>query len=108
MFYLYVKNSCDQSVLGAVKDDEYHWKGPGGGDGGTLLIAVHSKNVHGTRASAVVDKSELLSMRSKHYQHNVQDINKAFLLKEKEIVFGGESNPDVLFQLFQIYESCPV
>ena len=83
MFYLFVKNSCDQSVLDAMKDDEHHWKRPGGGDGGALLIAVHSKNVHGTRASAVVAKSELLSMRSKDYQHNIQDVNKAFLLKEK-------------------------
>ena len=35
-------------------------------------------------------------------------MHKAFLLKEKEIAFGGEDNPDALFQLFQIYESCPV
>ena len=108
MFYLFVKNSCFQCVLDDLKDEEHHWKRPGGGDGGTLLTAVYSKNVHGTRASAVVAKSELLSMRSKDYQHNIQDINKAFLLKEKEIAFGGESNPDVLFQLFQVYESCPV
>ena len=47
-------------------------------------------------------------MRSKDYQHNVQDMNKAFLLKEKEITFGVENDPDVLFQLFKIYESCPV
>ena len=30
------------------------------------------------------------------------------MLKEKEIVFGSEDNPDILFELFQIYESCPV
>ena len=108
VFYLFIKNSCFQCVLDDLKEEEHHWKRPGGGDGGTLLTAVYSKNVHGTRASAVVAKSELLSMRSKDYQHNIQDVNKAFLLKEKEIAFGGESNPDALFQLFQIYESCPV
>ena len=30
------------------------------------------------------------------------------MLKEKEIAFSGKENPDVLFQLFQIYESCPI
>ena len=91
-----------------MKDNKHLWTRPGGGDGTTLLIEIYSKNGHGTRASAVVAKAELLSMRSKDFQHNMQDTNKAFLIKEKEIAFGGEDNPDVLFQLFQIYESCPV
>ena len=99
-FYLFVKNSCFQCVLDDLKEEERHWKRPGGGHGGMLLTAVCSKNVHGTWASAVVAKSELLSMRSKDYQHNIQDVNEVFLLKEKEIAFGSENNPDVLFQLF--------
>ena len=93
MFYLFVKNSCFQCVLDDLKEEECHWKRFGGG-------AACSKNVHGTQASAVVAKSELLSMRSKDYQHNIQDANKAFLFKEKEITFSSENNPDVLFQLF--------
>ena len=108
MFYLYVKNSTHQSVLDELKDDRHQWIRPGGGDGTTLLIAIYSKNAHGIRASAVVAKAELLQMRSKDYQHNIHDVNKAFALKEREIAFGGENNPDVLFQLFQVYESCPV
>ena len=108
MFYLFVKNSCSQNVIDELKEERKCYIRPGGGDGLTILIAVHGKNSHGTRASAVVAKSELLSMRTKDFQHNIQDVNKAFLLKEREIAFGGESNPDVLFQLFQVYESCPV
>ena len=108
MFYLFVKNSCTQNVIDELKEERQHWSRPGGGDGLTILIAVYGKNAHGTRASAVVAKSELLSMRTKDFQHNIQDVNKAFTMKEREIAFGGESNPDVLFQLFQVYESCPV
>ena len=58
---------------------------------------MRSKNAHGTRASAVVTKSDLLFMRTKEFQHNIQDVNKAFLLKEREIAFGGESNSGMLF-----------
>ena len=108
MMYLYIKNSVRQTVLEAIKEERVHWKRPGGGDGITLLIEIYSKNAHGTRASAVVAKSELLSMKTKDFGHNIQDVNDIFLLKEKEISFGGEINPDVLFQLFKIYETCPV
>ena len=97
MFYLCVKNSCAQTVIDELNKERGQWIRPGGGDGTTLLIAIYSRNVHGTRVSAVVAKSELLSMRSKDLQHNIQDANKTFLLKEKEIVFGGEENPDVVF-----------
>ena len=44
-------------------------------------------------------------MRTKDFQHNIQDTNKSFILKEREIAFGSKSNSDMLFQLFQIYES---
>ena len=108
MFYLFAKSSADQRALDESKNERQYWLRPGGGDGTALLIAIYGKNIHGTRASAVVAKSELLQMRSKDFQHNIQDVNKAFLLKEREIAFGGENNPDVLFQLFQICESCPV
>ena len=47
-------------------------------------------------------------MCTKHFQHNAQDVNKAFTLKEREIAFGGEKNHVVLFQFFQTCESCPV
>ena len=58
---------------------------------------MQGKNTHSTRASAVVAKLELLSMRTKDFQHNIQDMNKAFLLKERDIVFEDESNPCVLY-----------
>ena len=44
-------------------------------------------------------------MRTKDFQYNIQDVNKAFLLKEREIAFGRESNSDMFFQLFQVYKS---
>ena len=47
-------------------------------------------------------------MRIKDFQHNIQDVNKDFLEKERDIAFGGEYNPDVMFQLFQTHESFPV
>ena len=65
-----------------------------------MLIAIDSKNAHRTRASAVVAKAKLLQMKTKDFQHNIQDTNKAFSLKEREIAFGGENNTDILFQLF--------
>ena len=44
-------------------------------------------------------------MRTKDFQHTIHEINKDFLGKEREIAVGDEENPDVLFQLFQHYES---
>ena len=97
MFYSFVKNSCAQNVVDDLNKECGNWIRPAGGDGTTMLIAIHSRNVHGTRASVVVAKSELLSMRSKDFQHDIEDTNKTFLLKEKEIVFYGEENSDALF-----------
>ena len=39
-------------------------------------------------------------MKTKDFQHNALNTNRMFLLKEKGISFGGETNPDVIFQLF--------
>ena len=108
MFYLFIKNIYSQNVIDELKEDKQYWNRPSNGDGLTILIVVHGKNTYGTRASAVVTKSELLSIRTKDFQCNIQDTNKSFILKKREIVFGSESNPDVLFKLFQIYKSCPV
>ena len=80
---------------------------PGGGDAIAFLIAAQDKNVHGTRASAVIAKADLLSTRTKDFHHNTQDVNTFCTQKEQEITCGGEQNPDVLFQLFQTCESCP-
>ena len=46
-------------------------------------------------------------MKTKYFQHNFQDVNRMFLLQEKYIEFGAEIIPDILLQLFKIYESCP-
>ena len=80
---LFIKNSVHQTVLDNIKEERLNWKRPGGEDGISLLIAVYNKNVHGTRASAVVAKTELLSMKTQDFQHNVLDVNSIFLLKEK-------------------------
>ena len=61
--YLFLKNSVAQNVIDDFpKETKAHWMRPGGGDAITFLIAVYSKNVHGTRASSVVAKADLLSM----------------------------------------------
>ena len=60
---------------------------PGGGDAITFPIGVHSKNVHGTRASAVVAKSGILSIRTKYFYHNIQDVNTFYAQKEHEIIY---------------------
>ena len=73
-----------------------------------MLISIYQKNAHGTRASAIVAKTELLAAETKSFNHNIQDVNKFITSKNKEIAFGGESNHDALFQVFKIYESCPV
>ena len=80
-----------------LREENHHCTRPGSGDGRTLLIAMHSNDVHGTRASAVVAKSELLSMRTKDFQNNIHDVHKSLLEKEREIDFRGKDNPDVLF-----------
>ena len=80
----------------------------GGGDAITFLIAICSKNVHGTRASAVVTKADLLSIRTTDFHHNIQDASTFCTQKEHEIIYGGEQNLDILIQLFQTYESFPV
>ena len=84
-----------------MKNKRQYWNRLGSGDRLTILIAVYGKNSHGTRASTIVAKSELLPMRNKDFQYNIQDVNKAFILKEREIAFGGESNFDVLFSYFK-------
>ena len=108
MMFVFIKNSVSQSVLDGVKDDKNKWSRPGGGDGASLLISIYQKNAHGTRASAIVAKTELLAAETKSFNHNIQDVNKFITSKNKEIAFGGESNHDALFQVFKIYESCPV
>ena len=72
------------------------------------MIIIHQKNVHGTRASAIVAKTELLKAETKIFNHNIQYVNKFVTAKNKEIAFGGETNHNVLFQLFNIYENCQV
>ena len=107
MFYLFIKNSYTQAVIDKLNDKWQYWTRPSSSDRKTLLIAIYSKNTHGTRASIVVAKAELLAIRTKDFQYNIQDVNKVFLLKEKE-TFSSKRNLDILFQLFQIYESCLV
>ena len=80
-----------------MKDERQYWIRSVSSDRLTILIAVCGKNAYSTKASAVGAKSELLSIRTKHFQHNIQDVNKAFLLKEREIAFRRESKSDVLF-----------
>ena len=58
---------------------------------------MYSKNTYGIRANIVVAKAKLLQMRIKDFQHNIQDANETFSLKEKEIAFGSKNNSDVLF-----------
>ena len=53
------------------------------------MMSTCNKNAHGKRASVVVVKSHLLSMHTKDFQHNAQDVNKDFALKEREHAFGG-------------------
>ena len=36
-------------------------------------------------------------MRTKDFYHNIQDMNKAFTLKVREIAFEGEDKSDILF-----------
>ena len=105
MLCLFIRNSCDQSATHNLREEKHHWTRPDGGDGGTLLVSICSKNSHGTRASEVVAKVELLSMRTKDFQHNIHSVNKSFLEKEREITFGGEDNLEALLQLFQTCES---
>ena len=71
MMCLFIKNSAHQNFLKNIKEERLHWTRPGGGDGITLLIAICSKNAHGERVSTVVAKTELLSMKTKDFQHNV-------------------------------------
>ena len=74
-----------------------HWMRPGGSDAIDFLIAIHSKNVHGTRASSVVEKVDLLSIRTKDFHHSIQDASTFYAQKEQEIIYGREQNPDILF-----------
>ena len=76
IFYLFVRNSCDQSVMDNLWEEKHRWTIPGSGDGGTLLIAICSKNVHGTRASAAVANVELLSMRTKDFRTTFTTLTK--------------------------------
>ena len=52
-------------------------------------------------------KSELLNVKTKDFQHNVDNLNKKLLCKEKKIACSGEENLGVIFQLFNAHESCP-
>ena len=108
MFFVFVKNSIHQEVMDDLQDDVVLFTRPGGGDGATLLISIYTKNSHGTVASAIVAKTELLSVNSKDFGHNIQDVNRFFHQKNNEINFAGQSNPDIVFQLFKAYKSCPV
>ena len=108
MKWVFIKNISHQSILTKIKEERPHLKITSGGDEITFLIFVYNKNSHGRRVSVVVVKTKLLSIKTKDFQHNILDVNRFFLLKEKEVAFCGETNPDVHFQLFQIYESCTV
>ena len=61
-----------------------------------MIIAIYNKNTHGIRSSTLVHKTELLSMKTKDFQHNVLDANRMFFFKENDITLGGEINPDIL------------
>ena len=97
MMYVFIKNSVSQSVIDDILDDEQKWLRPGGGDIPTLLLRTCEQNAHGTRASAIVAKSELLEVNTKNFNHKIDDVNKFFNVKNTEIALGGE-NPDVLFR----------
>ena len=97
---IFIKINLYQSVLDELKEERVNWARPGGADGPTFLIAIFSKNSHSAEESVVMTKAELISIMTKDFQHDIQDMNKVFLHKEKEITFSREDNPDVLFHFF--------
>ena len=64
---------------------------PGEGDASSLLKIIHIKNAHGTRASTIVGKTELLSHLTRKISYNARGIKKFIALKTKDITFGGET-----------------
>ena len=108
MMYIFIKKSVSKNVLDDIEEEKHKWTRPGGGDGLTLLMCIYNKNAHGTKASAIIAKSELLEVNTKNFNHNINDVNSFFTLKNKEIGFSGEVNPECLYQLFKAYETCPV
>ena len=69
MTRIFIKNSIYQPFLDNTKEERIHWNISGGGDVMTLIITAHNKNAHDARASEVLGKNELLSMRAKDFQH---------------------------------------
>ena len=68
-----------------------------GGDGLALLMCICNKNAHGKKASAIIAKSESLEVNAKNFNHSINDVNSFFTLKNKEIGFSGEVNPECLY-----------
>ena len=107
MFLVLIKISITQLLLDNVKDEKSKWMKPGGGDGASSLIIICNNNAHGTWDSITVAKNEFLSLEAKKFGHNIYG-TKNIVIRNKEISFGREPNPDAVFQIFEINESCPV
>lgn len=78
IFFIFVKNNIEKQVIDNLKDDNVIFLSPGCGDSAALLMDIHSRNSHGTVASVVVDNSELLSLTSKNFNHNIYYLNQFF------------------------------
>ena len=65
-----------------------------------MPISVCINKMHGTRASVIVAKTEIISEEVKNFGYITYNINKSVALQNKDISFSGKDDRNDLFQLF--------